>query len=342
MVGEDASLLGLVPDPAHGALGDIARLGDAQVNALGGVERQAVAQVVDQLPLERLGEQHPRVTEQERGTLRELLGQRPGAREKIRAREKLAHQPELQRPPSVDGLPRQQEVTPAIPAEQQRIDDVHAVARHHPVREVSRILKLHVIGGEHDVAQERDLRVPPGRAVDGADHRHLDVEQAHQQMLALPVDAIPLGRRAPHAGAAGRAGAGVGIAGAGEDDDLVVRVAAHVAEGLGKLAVRQEPPLQRPAVRVKRHLEDAVAPLHADGLIFRRVVVKTRHRIRPPGGWRGPIDYTFVSCLDRVKSATLRCGASQKCAPNGVRRRFWSPSSLGCPRSRHRTLRAGR
>jgi hypothetical protein len=29
---------------------------------------------------------------------------------------------------------------------------------------------------------------------------------------------------------------------------------------------------------VKRHLEDAVAPFHADGLVLRRVVVKARHQ----------------------------------------------------------------
>jgi len=41
VVGQDASLLRLVPDPAHGALREIARLGDAQVNALGGVGRHS-------------------------------------------------------------------------------------------------------------------------------------------------------------------------------------------------------------------------------------------------------------------------------------------------------------
>src|SRR5204863_8546782 len=99
----------------------------------------------------------------------------------------------------------------------------------------------------------------------------------HQEVLALPVDAIPRSRRAAHAGAPRRPRTGIGITGAGDDDDLVLGVAAHVAEGPGKLAVRKETPLERPAVGVKRHLEDAIAPFHADGLVLRRVVVKGRH-----------------------------------------------------------------
>ena len=41
VVGEDPGLLGLVPDPAHGALGQRAGLGDAQVDAFGGLGRHA-------------------------------------------------------------------------------------------------------------------------------------------------------------------------------------------------------------------------------------------------------------------------------------------------------------
>jgi hypothetical protein len=82
-----------------------------------------------------------------------------------------------------------------------------------------------------------------------------------------------------HAGAPGRARTGIGIAGAGEDDDLVLGIAPHVAEGLGKLAVRQETPLQGTAAGVEGHLEDAIAPFHADGLVLRGVVVEARHLI---------------------------------------------------------------
>jgi len=54
--------------------------------------------------------------------------------------------------------------------------------------------------------------------------------------------------------ASGRAGTGVRVAGAGEDDDLGVGIATHVTEGLGELAVRQETPLQRAPAGVERHL----------------------------------------------------------------------------------------
>src|SRR6266403_74412 len=74
----------------------------------------------------------------------------------------------------------------------------------------------------------------------------------------------------------------MGIAGARDDDDFVIGIAAHVAKGLGKLAVRQQTPLQRSAAGVKRHLEDAVAPFHADRLVLRRVVVKACHEIPSP------------------------------------------------------------
>ena len=39
VVGEDTGLLGLVPDPAHGPLGQRAGLGDAQVDTFGGLGR---------------------------------------------------------------------------------------------------------------------------------------------------------------------------------------------------------------------------------------------------------------------------------------------------------------
>jgi hypothetical protein len=41
VVGEDPGLLGLVPDPAHGTLGQRAGLGDAQVDTFGGIGRHS-------------------------------------------------------------------------------------------------------------------------------------------------------------------------------------------------------------------------------------------------------------------------------------------------------------
>jgi hypothetical protein len=41
VVGEDPRLLGLVPDPAHGTLGQRTRLGDAQADTSGGIDRHS-------------------------------------------------------------------------------------------------------------------------------------------------------------------------------------------------------------------------------------------------------------------------------------------------------------
>ena len=132
------------------------------------------------------------------------------------------------------------------------IDDVHAVARHDLRREMRRILELRGVGGEHDVAQQRDLGMAPGRAVDRADHRHLDFEQPHQQMPAFPMDPVDAVRR--RAGREGR-GAGGGArpgelgAGAGQDHDPVVAVGADIVKRLGQLAMRPETPAQRLRLR---------------------------------------------------------------------------------------------
>jgi hypothetical protein len=60
---------------------------DGSIDHAHALQREAVAQVVDQLSLEGLGKQHAGVAEEECGLLGELLGQRPGAREEIGARE---------------------------------------------------------------------------------------------------------------------------------------------------------------------------------------------------------------------------------------------------------------
>src|SRR5713101_7971615 len=92
--------------------------------------------------------------------------------------------------------PVSKEIAPAIHSQEQRIDDVHAVAGHDLRREMRGILELRSLGRQDDVAQQGDLRVAPRRTVDRADHRYLDVQQVHQEMTSLPMDAIdPLDRR---------------------------------------------------------------------------------------------------------------------------------------------------
>ena len=64
-------------------------------------------------------------------------------------------------------------------------DDVNAIARHQPARIVWGILERRMVRGEHDVAQQRQLRMHGGRPVHRGDHRCLDLEQVHQQALGV-------------------------------------------------------------------------------------------------------------------------------------------------------------
>src|SRR5439155_17582695 len=88
---------------------------DGSIDHAHAFQREAVAQVVDQLSLEWLGKQHSCVAEEERGLPRELLGQRPRAREEIGAREQLVDQAQLQRLWRVEDLPGQHAVAAANP-----------------------------------------------------------------------------------------------------------------------------------------------------------------------------------------------------------------------------------
>src|SRR5207248_11499964 len=48
--------------------------------------------------------------------------------------------------------------------------------------------------------------------------------------------------------------------------------------------MRQKTPAQRLALGVQRHLQDAVAPLEAHGLVFVGVVLEPAHRCPPANG----------------------------------------------------------
>src|SRR5437867_8624900 len=67
------------------------------------------------------------------------------------------------------------------------------------------------------------------------------------------------------------------FAGPGHDDDLVLGVAADVGEAITQLLVGTGAPLQSPAVGMKRNLENAVTPFHADVLILVGVVFELDH-----------------------------------------------------------------
>src|SRR5437763_11814790 len=84
----------------------------------------------------------------------------------------------------------------------------------------------------------------PGRAVDRADQRHLDFEEAHQEVPAFPMDAVdpvPAGPGREGGRAGGGARAGELGAGAGQDHDAVVAVAADVVKGFRQFAVGRKP-----------------------------------------------------------------------------------------------------
>src|ERR1700738_3178478 len=126
----------------------------------------------------------------------------------------------------------------------------------------------------------------PGRAVDRADDRHLDVQQIHQQMPAFPMDAIdPLDRRTGRERRCLWSGPWSRelLAGAGQDDDAVLTVGADVVKGLGQLAVRQKAPTQRLAVGMQGHLENAVAAHHSCRFVLVGVVLEGTHFYLPRG-----------------------------------------------------------
>jgi hypothetical protein len=124
----------------------------------------------------------------------------------------------------------------------------------------------------------------PRRAVDRADHRHLDFEEPHQQVPTLPVDAVDaLGGRTDRErrGARGGARAGELRPGAREDNHPVVAVGPDIVKRLGQFAMRPEAPAQRSSLGVQRHQEDAVAPLEADALVLVGIVRESAHHFLP-------------------------------------------------------------
>jgi hypothetical protein len=124
-----------------------------------------------------------------------------------------------------------------------------------PPGKVGGVLEVCVVCGEHDVAQHGQLRVDRDRAVDGGDHRYLDVEHLVDQAVAFPDDAVPHGGVGPALGQ--RVGpvaeADERVPGAGEDHDAVLPVRGDGVEQLGQLLVGPAAPQQRRA-----------PPTHAD------------------------------------------------------------------------------
>src|SRR5262249_39711102 len=140
---------------------------------------------------------------------------------------------------------------------------------------------LRSIGGQHNVAEKGDLGMTPGWPIDCADDRYFDVKELHQQMATLPLNAVnPLDRRTDREGrgAGGRPWPRELIPRAGDDHHAVLVVRPNVVERFGQLTVRKETPTQWAAICMQRHLQNSMAPLHADRLVFGRVLVELAHR----------------------------------------------------------------
>src|SRR5262245_27210390 len=100
-------------------------------------------------------------------------------------------------------------------------------------------------------------------------------------MLPFPVDRVPAPRGACRPRGRGGARTRELVPRSGHNHHLVLRIAADISKGEGKLAMRQQAPPQGTAIGVKGYLENTIAPFHADGLIFRGVFGKASH-VRTP------------------------------------------------------------
>ena len=125
----------------------------------------------------------PGISQDEVGLLGQLLGQGPSPGQQLRLREDFADEAEVLGLLGPDGLSGQQKVASAVQSQQHGINDVHPVAGDQPANEMPGVLKRGVVGGQYDIAQQRDFRMAQRRAVDGADHGDFDVQQIGEQFL---------------------------------------------------------------------------------------------------------------------------------------------------------------
>ena len=125
------------------------------------------------------------------------------------------------------------------------------------------------VGGDHDVAGQRDLEAAAGRhAVDGGDQRlgavvaARDRREARARSDALLAVGRRLGRRLEVV-----AGAERPVAGAGDDRHPGVVVALEVVEDLDQLGVRVRVQRVHPLGPVERHVRDVAALLVDDVVV---------------------------------------------------------------------------
>ena len=154
---------------------------------------------------------------------------------------------------------------------------MHTVAGGQAAHKMAGVLEGGMRSGQHDVAQQRQLRVPQSRPVDGGDYRHFNVQQVAQQPLALPIGAVPLLRRAARHRRVAAGRPGETVAGPGHNHDFGFRVGTDGVKHLRQFRMRPGAPLQGIAVAVQRHLQDAVLPFQPGELKPVGVFVKMCH-----------------------------------------------------------------
>src|SRR5262249_33237175 len=105
----------------------------------------AVAQLVEEGTLEILGEEHAGVAQRERGPLRQLARQLPGAIEEPFLGKHLVDRSPFERLLRGQLLPREEHVPRPVPPDDRGPDHVLTVARHHSAWEVREILEVGVL-----------------------------------------------------------------------------------------------------------------------------------------------------------------------------------------------------
>src|SRR5215813_964984 len=118
-----------------------------------------------------------------------------------------------------------------------------------------------------------------GRAVDSTDHRHFDIQQVQEELLAFPIGPVPIASGAPQAPVRSGTRSGKCLARTGHNHDFILRVAANIPKRLPKLAMRHFPPLQGAAVGMKGDLQDALASFHTNSLVCLGVIIKACHSV---------------------------------------------------------------
>src|SRR5262249_22285033 len=120
-----------------------------------------------------------------------------------------------------------------------------------------------------------------GRAVDGADHGHFDIQQIQEEMLPFPIGLVPRTRRAAQFAVRSGAWPRKRLTRPGHDHDFIVRIAPDIPKRLGEFTVREFSPLQWSTIGMKSNLQNTIAPFHADALVRLGILVKPCHTVLP-------------------------------------------------------------